>query len=365
MTRIARLLLAPSLLVSTFAVTAAADVLTLTDGEVLSDVTIVAQGLLQTTYEKGGDEQTIDSERILHVRIDTLPDDLDEAEAALREEDPIAALELLDAFVEENRERVRGRTAKWAPAHAAWRAIEIRRGLSDADGVIATAKVLLETWPESRYAPQAFLAKAEYESRKGDGGASEATLVALDDLARDKGLKRWELASRLARLRNADRAPAEMREAFQNLASSASKYPTVRALARASEAETFLTEAESAQLAEAAALRKQAGELFEQVVADPKADGRALAAAHTGLAECLFFDGAASDDQDVLQAAALHGLRVAVSYRDETDYLPKALFYAFRSFDVRKDRGRKQDMLSELEALFPDSSWTEQARQFR
>ena len=112
-------------------------------------------------------------------------------------------------------------------------------------------------------------------------------------------------------------------------------------------------------------MRANAKRLFEQVVSDPKAGPRALAGAHTGMGECLYYEGAATADEEVLRRAALHSLRVAVSYRLETDYLPRALFFAFRSFDVMKQRDRKADMLAELEAQFADSPWTAEARKYR
>ena len=52
-------------------------------------------------------------------------------------------------------------------------------------------------------------------------------------------------------------------------------------------------------------------------------------------------------------------LRVVVIYGQFGQYVPKALFYSMRCFDLLGDRTRKSRMRSELLALYPGTGWAE------
>lgn len=342
----------------------ALDVIELADGSVLRDVSVVEETLEKVTFERAGASESVPSQEVVDVRFASVPDRIDEAREAYADGDPAGALELLDEFVAQNVPRNRTRS-KWAPAYAAWRALEIRRELSDGQGVIATADTLIASFPDSRYVPPAMLAKADFQARGGDAEASDRTLQALDDLARERSLKRWELASRLARLVASEQDSEKRRGAIQGLAASAAQFPTVRSEAKVAEADTYLADAAGAAVKKAQELRSSAKTLYGQVVDDPRSSARALAGAHTGLAEILFYEGAAVEQKDVLQRAALHGLRVAVLYRSETDLLPRALFYSMRAFAVGGERGRAAELLAELRGQFPASPWTAEAEKYR
>lgn len=342
----------------------AADTIELTSGDTLTDVTVLEETLAEVSFERAGTRAAVQADLVHAVRFQRLPDALDEARSAYAEGDLQGALELLDRFVAESDGRPATR-ARWAPAYAAWQALEVRRELADAAGVIDSARLLRERFPESRYVPGALLAQADFERRSGSAAAAEATLLALTDLARERGLERWELAARLARLRAADRPGEEQRELLANLAVAAGEHPTVQSEARVAQAETYLAEAATAPPAEAERLRAAARPLLEQVLAEPCPGGRALAGASTGLAEILFHAGAAKQDAELLRQAVLHALRVAVSERQESEYLPRALFLAMRGFDLLGERARQADMLAELERLFPGSPWTTEAHEPR
>lgn len=349
------LLLAPAL---------RADTILLVSGETIADVTVTDETLAEVSFERAGKAETVAAENVLDVRFQKVPDPIDEARSAYAEDDLAGAVELLDAFVAENQGRNR-RLPKWALPYAAWRALEVRRELADAAGTIAGADAFLAAFPESRHVPAVLQAKAEAQRAAGKAGEADQTLTALDELARARGLGRWELLARLDRLAASDLKGDEKRKQLQNLAATATKHADVRALAKVAEAQTYLAEASRVSLEDAQKLRTTARPLFQQVVDEPRAGARALAGAHVGLAECLFYEGAATNEKETLLDAAEHALRVAVSYRQESAVLPRALFLAMRSFDVLKDRGRKAEILQELRTRFPGSGWTAEAEKYK
>src|SRR5690606_28534592 len=82
-----------------------------------------------------------------------------------------------------------------------------------------------------------------------------------------------------------------------------------------------------------------AKKVFEKILADPKADDATMAGAYTGMGDCLFHEAAAKGSgsdasKKDLDAALMAYMRVAVNYRDQTRYAPKAMFYAGRSLDL-------------------------------
>lgn len=340
------------------------DVIELADGTLVRDVSVVEETLEKVSFERAGASESVPSQDVVEVRFAKVPDRVDEAREAYADGDPAGALEILDDFVAQNVPRNKTRS-KWAPAYAAWRALEIRRELSDAKGVVETADTLIASFPDSRYVPQAMLAKADFQARGGDAEASDRTLQALDDLARERSLKRWELASRLARLVASGDDSEKRRSAIQGLAASAASFPGVRSEAKVAEADTYLADAAATTLKKAQELRASAKTLYSQVVDDPRSSARALAGAHTGLAEVLFYEGAAAEQREVLEQATLHGLRVAVLYRSETDLLPRALYFTMRAFAVGGERGRATELLAELRGQFPASPWTAEAEKYR
>ena len=52
-------------------------------------------------------------------------------------------------------------------------------------------------------------------------------------------------------------------------------------------------------------------------------------------------------------------LRVVTLYETQGQYVPKALYYALRCFDLMEDRTRRTDMKRELLALYPSSIWAQ------
>lgn len=358
-------LLAPALLAGA----ARADVLYLVDGTTLTDVEIESETLAGVIYKEKGKSsvQTVEPDKVLSIEYKRLPSLLDEAEGLAREGALNDAIERFSAFLESiaSGENKKDRQA-WAPAYALQRVLELRMSLGDAEGVIKAADALLAKAPDSRHAPGAQLAKAEaLEAQGKDAQASQA----LDDLRKmidAKALsKRWALEVELAQvLFNAELKGQAKRDRLIEIAGQAGKaFPGVANRARVSEGQTYLEGGKQ----DFAAAKK----VFEKILADPKADDETLAGAYTGMGDCLFHEAAASNPPSAtqLEAALMAYMRVAVNYRDQTRYAPKAMFYAGRSFDLMGDAESSKANARRLYAAvmqnYPGSEWAREASNFR
>lgn len=339
----------------------AADEILLTNGERIEDVTIVKEGITLVTYSRDRVENTVPSSDVRGVGFERYPEDVDTALGFRREGDLYSALQYLDSYVDGQIKRLSERKFPWAPAFAAWTALELRMQLADLEEAKTAAQRVIDNFGDTRYAPHAYLIKADAERRTGYHGDAVDTLDALAELASSVSLsKRWELECRLSRIVTVgSRVPAERREVMAAIAQEAgSSHPVVRLRAETAQASSMLAEAEGTVDANAAdSLRAEAERLLTAVVADPVANEVTLAEAHTGLGDCGFYRGAATEDREVLQQAALHYLRVVTMHPTASEFVPKCLFYAMRCFQILGQRTRRADMARELLDLYPDSEW--------
>ena len=342
---------------------ATADSITTTDGTVIEDVDIETETLAEIIYKSGRQQMSVESEKVLEVSFAAYPSAVDEALAFLNDGDIHSALQSLDGYVDDEIEDPSERRYKWAPAYAAWRVVELRNRLADLDGVAVAAKRVVDRFPDSRYVPAAYLAKASAEYWTDQPEQARTTLDALAALVSSKGLsKRWDLECRLAQIQFDGKPPSETkRQAYAAIATEAgADFPTVAGRAQVALGESFLAEAEATlDSAAAQGLRDEARKVFTEIADDPSADDGALAGAHTGLGDCLFFEGAAANDEAVLKEAAMHYLRVVTLYESQAQYVPKALYFALRTFDLMDNRLRRADMQRELLQNFPDSEWAQ------
>ena len=345
-----------------------ADTIVRADGKVLEDVTIVAETLTQVEYKKGSNTQFVKSEDVLSVSFERSPRLVDEALGLLAEGDVISALEGLDDYVAGQIERPNERRYKWAPAFAAWKVVELRMQVADVLGARGAATRLIKNFPDSRYLPMAYLARAEAELMAQKESDAKKTLENFSSLIRSKNLsKRWDLECRLALIQaDSGRSGDAKRTDLAGIAREAgSEFPGVTSRAQVVEGETWLAEAEASRDPNAARdLRSKARRAFEAIVDDPNASDATLAGALAGMGDCLFYEGAEKNDTETLQAAVKNYLRVVTIYEEQTRYVPKSLFFAMRSFDLMQDRRRKSDMKRELKTLFPGSHWASEADKF-
>jgi hypothetical protein len=340
----------------------AADTIRLVDGSVLENVTISSEGWKEVAYKDSKGDKTVPSETVLAVQYAKMPPQLDEAEGFILAEDLESAVDALDAFVEATTTKPPVQF-KWAPAHAAWRAVQVRQRVADLEGARKAAKRILDSFPDSRYALLAYLAKAEAELALGQGAQAKETAAELATKATAQSLpKRWELESRMLQALADDKLkPESRRNELERVVNEARELPSVQARARVHVGETYLAEA-AANIGNAKGLRSQAQAAFEGVLGSDVADRDALAGAYCGLGESLFLQGADANDKAVLRDAVLNFLRVATLYREDGQTVARALFYAMRSFDLMLEPGRKAEMRRELLGRFPLTTWATEAK---
>lgn len=342
---------------------ALADVIHKTDGTTVKDVEIVSESLQEVVYKSGRSERKLPSEEVLRVVYTKLPRPVQEAEAALDDDDVQTALDKLDGFVEEQIDKPSKRDG-WAAPYAAWRSVSLRSALADQEGVIVSASTLIKNYADSRYVPMAFLAKAGAELSAGTSSDAEKTLQSFDGLIQSRGLsKRWDLECRIYKARaNTSKKGDALRKTLVGIeAEAGDKFPIVRGRAKVARGESFLDEAEQASGAKKGELVFQAQDLFEEIIASP-ADDETLAAAYTGLGDCFLFAGAPTKDAQLLKQAYMAYLRVAINYPDQSQYVPKALYQASRCFDFLGEKRRSFEMRRELVKLYPNSSYAEKVR---
>jgi len=256
----------------------------------------------------------------------------------------------------------------WAPGYALDRVIHLRMSVGDFAGVIKAADQLVEKVPDSRHVPSALLDKAQAQVRQDKAPAAKTTLDALRDMISTKGLsKRWSLELELAEIQidPALKGQAKRDRLIEVGGQAGNAYPTVRNRARVVEGETYL-EGSKPDFASAKGI-------FEKIVADPKADNATLAAAYTGLGDCLFNTAAeklkaGQDANDDLLEALLSYMRVVVNYEDQPAYASKSMFFAGRVFDYLGDdisKSNARRLYTTVIQNYPQTNWAAEARSFR
>jgi hypothetical protein len=345
---------------------ATADTIIMVDGSQVADCTVVSESLTEVRYKDGrSKEKKIPSAEVLRVEFSRFPEQVDRAEMAVKDDqipDAVADLEeFVTGVVESGKPH---RKYRWSGPYAMARLVELNTTMGRWEDVVKAADLLITRAADSRYVPAAFLAKAEAQNQLDQTKKTTDTLAKFMTLISTQGLSDGlGLECKLAQIiydrelkgrRKRDRLAALSGEA-------GSSFPVVRNRADVAEAESHL-EAKAYGNAEA---------IFKRVISDPKADARTLAGAYTGLGDCLFQRSMKMSNgkkEEVLREALLAYLRVVVVYRDQTRYVPRAMFFAGRVFDQFADEASKahaQKMYGSVRRTYPGSKWAEEARGFR
>lgn len=354
---------------STLAPTALADRIYRTSGDPIEDVSIVGETLTEVTYQEERRERTIPSEEVLSIEFESFPSKVDEANDAAATEDTLLAIDLLEEYLEPLLNGRGDRRHPWAPAWAAFRVIELNTAVGELGAAISAGERLIETFPESRYVPSAYVAIAQAMALAGENDKAQRKLEEFDRLiVRNNLSKLWALECRLAKVTTSGETGAGARKELEGIEKDAgSEYPVVRNRAIVARGESYVAEVGPSGSDSVGALTS-ARELFEQVIEDPASDDATLAGAYAGLGSCIFNTAAASGDEEQLKAALRAFMRVVVLYKDHVQYLPRAMFYAGRCFNFLGGDGddeRANRLYGKLIRDFPDSNWAEQARSYR
>ena len=341
-----------------------ADTIYLTNGKTIADVQVQSELLDLVTYREGRERRDVRSDEVLAIEYAQKPRLVDQAEAALADENYAAAADDLEQFIADTLSKP-PRRYPWSPAYAMYRLVELYETVQEVDLMVTAADKLIANAGDSRYAPLVYLKKADALYDHGKGNAARKTLDDFGQLVSQQRLgRRWELEHELRTLLYDDSLTGGPRmDKLEDVADRAgAQYPVVRNRAEVARGEALFKAKRS----------KDAEKVFRDVTSDPKADVRTLAAAFVGLGDCLYQRaGAISDDEErleVLREALFAYMRVVVVYKQELRYVPKAMFYAGRSFDLIGDeqsKDRAQALYNRVYRTFKGTRWADEARSFR
>jgi hypothetical protein len=348
---------------------ASADTIVLLSGERIEGVDVENDGLKEVSFKRGRDTESRPSDQVLSIKFSEKPEKLQEAEAALEQNDVEEALYQLDLYIEGHLSGSPERRHKWAPAQAAWQIVELHR-VDGRSGEVVGADRLISQFPESRWVPYAYLTKARAQAQSGNTEAALATYRALSEFAQGQSLSnRWALESRLGQLRTSDVVDDQRIDQIERLKREAqAEFPLVAKRAQLAVGEGLMFMADRAEGSKRADLIVRATEQFEPLAEGSGSDSAILAGALTGLGEVEFLKASNSGDAEGLDRARMNFLRVVVLHGEEVDYVPKAMFYAglcckqlgeLNSDENELSRARKLGL--RLRREFKDSIWADQA----
>jgi tetratricopeptide (TPR) repeat protein len=338
-----------------------ADKIYLTDGTLLKDVGVVSEGLTEVEYRSGRGKATVAAERVLRIEFGQKPKLVDQADAAAAQEEYLDALAEMRNYVDQVTEKPDKRFT-WGLAYARYRIVELNGVLGELDALAAAADEVVAKHADTRYAPLAFVAKAQAYLDAGEPAKAKAAAESFGKFVADKSLTgRWPVEQRLWAAVTSGDTGKKLEDALVAVSSDAAEYPSVRNRAEVSIAESLYAGKKYAE----------AEKVFNTIAKDSKADTRTLAAAWTGLGDCLYgrAEGAADEEKATLLKNALKAyLRPVVVYPDESLYVAKAAFYAARCYQQLGGGAEASDRAKRLLVFvitnFKGTKWEREARQF-
>jgi hypothetical protein len=343
-----------------------ADKIYLTDGSVLKDVGVINEGLQDVEYRSGrNNKATVAAERVLRIEYGHKPKLVDQADAAALQEEYLDALSQMQNYVAETDEKPDKRFP-WAAAYARYRIVEINGIIGDLESLSMAADDVVAKHTTTRFAPLAFVAKAQAYLDAGNVAKAKAAAESFGRFVSDKALTgRWPVEQRLWAALTSGETGKKLEDTLIAVSTDAAEYPSVRNRAEVSIAESLL----------AGKKHVEAEKLLTTIVADAKADTRTLAAAWTGLGDCLYGRATAMNAPEqaeerarLLKDALKAYLRPVVVYPDESVYVAKAAFYAARCYQQLEADPATADRAKRLLAFvinnFKGTQWEREARQF-
>lgn len=344
---------------------ASADTIYLLDGKSLENVTVKEETFKEIEYKDGSKTARVRTDEILRIEFSGKTPVVDRADTAAADGQVFDAIADFETYVEGWISSGKTPRYKWEPAYAMYRLVELNGVVGEAAALVAAADKLIEKRPDSRYVPMAFLAKAEAQHASGNSAAAQKTLKAFLDMIQGQSLSpRWQIEQKLAAaLFDSTLTGTKLRDALDKISTQAgSQYPRVRNRAEVAIAESLL----------ASKKFSEAEPIFTDITENSKAEPRTLAAAYTGLGDCLFKRGADNKDEaertKLLKSALLAYMRVVVVYKDQAQYVPKAMFWAGRVFDEmggEEEKESAQKLYRRVMVEYRGTSWADEANAFR
>lgn len=358
--------LASTLLV-TLSGLASADTIYLLDGKSLTDVRVEDETFKEISYKDGSKKKTVKTDDVLRIEFSAKTPVVDRADTAAVDGQILNAIDDFNLYVEGLISSGKKPRYDWEPAYAMFRLVELNGIIGDVPALIKSADMLIsnEKTAESRFVPQAFLAKAEAQFQSGNGAAAQKTLKEFLNLIQGKSLsRRWQIEQKLASLLfDTSLKGKALRDKLDALSDQAgSEFPQVGNRADVAVGESLI----------ASKKFEEAEEIFTSVIDSARADPRTLAAAYTGKGDCLFQRAVdtrdAKEKQDLIVSAATAYMRVVVVYKDQALYAPKAMFWAGRVFDestAEGDKEKAQKLYNKVMREYRGTSWADEANAFR
>lgn len=343
---------------------ASADTIYLLDGSSLDDVTVREETFSEVAYKDGSKKKTVKTDDVLRIEYSAKSQLVDRADTAAAEGQVFDAIADLETFVDGQIASGRKPRHPWEPAYAMYRLVELNSMVGDAEHLVEAADKLIQHAPESRYVPLAFLSKAETQFLTGDAAGANKTLKSFLEVIQGKRLsQRWSIEHKLASaLYDTELKGKGLRDKLKGIASEAgSAFPQVKNAAEVALGEALLADQKFGD----------AEPIFKRITDNPKASPATLAAAFTGLGDCLFKRAtkASGEERDkLLRDAKLAYMRVVVVYKDQVRYVPKAMFWAGRVFDEsgeEADKDAAQKLYSKVAREYQGSKWADEAKGFR
>lgn len=348
-----------------------ADTIRKIDGTAIQGVTIESEKLAGVSYKGKGASETIAIDQVAAVEYDRRPKPIDEAAVQAVDGNREGAFITLKDYVAAQLDNPSDeRRYPWAAAFAARRAIELAQERQAWGDLIAMADTLIGSFPDSRHVPFAYLAKADAQALQGKRDDAERTLTQFASLVESKGLPQsYALSARLTKATVSATLKPEVRLTELEAVSKAAEgnFPAVFVDSLVARGETYL-QIGFDDKARRGEMIDKARVLFERASSAPAASRRTVAAAMTGLAECLYLGANPETDKDAIRRARELYLRVGVLYPEQTQYAARALFTAGRCFDLldeEQSKQRAQRLYREVRQRYPDTVWAENARNQR
>ena len=346
-------------------VQATADTIYLLDGKSLTEVTIADETFKEISYKEGSKKKTVATDDVLRMEFSDKSPIVDRADTAAADGQILNAIDDMKVYVDGHFSSGRRPRYDWEPAYAMYRLIELNDSVGQYPQLIAAADLLIEKAPESSYLPKAFLAKAEAQFMSGNAAGAQKTLKDFLALIQGKSLsRRWQVEQKLASvLFDTSLKGKALRDKLDDISDQAgADLPLVRNRADVAIGESML----------ASKMFKEAEEVFTDIIENSKAEPRTLAATYTGLGDCLFKRAVdtrdAAEKQKLLVEAATAYMRVVVVYKDQSLYVPKAMFWAGRVFDESTGEGDKekaQKLYGQVMREYRGTTWATEANAFR
>jgi hypothetical protein len=337
------------------------------DGSILEDVTIVSEGISEVTYKPADSKKTstVDSDLVLSVEFSAKPEEITLSDVDASQEGFGSALAGMENYLENQGDK-KDKKFPWASSYARFRIVELTGLMNDLPAMAAAVDSIIEKDSDSRYLPLAMILKIDRQIANGDLAAAKESGTVFKNLITDKGLtQRWKLEQELLALRaDGSKKGADLEKELLRVSKAAAVFPTVTNAADVAAAESMLSRSEF----------ESAEELFRGVTEDTSANNSTLAAAWTGLGDCLYRRAEAKVGADDEGANALFAeaqrafMRTVVNFRFQYVHVAKSAFYAGRCFQLIDAEGAKDKsnkLFFYVMRNFKGSKWADSARDFQ